>query len=70
MSTKISQPTKAPTRKVTAFTAGGTIAGFVMIGLAVVWPDGFERLQLYPGAEAHLATGFGLLLAYFTKDTV
>jgi len=70
MSQLIKQQGVAPTRKVTMFTAAGTIAGFVMIILAVASPEIYERLRAYPGAEAHIATGIGLLAAYFTRDRV
>ncbi len=68
MGTLINQPSATPTRKVTAFTIGGTISGLAMIALAAFAPEAYERIQLYPGAEGHLATAIGLLLAYFTRD--
>ena len=41
-----------------------------MILLALLWPEGYSRIQVYPGAEAHLTTLVMLAAGYFKKVNV
>ena len=48
---------------------GGIIAGLVIGGIAMVFPEAYERMQLYPGFEAHLGGAFAFVIAWRTKET-
>lgn len=59
------QPGSAPTRKVTAGTATGGLAG------VIVWIAGeFLDLEIPPEVAAWFATALGALVAYFVRDRV
>lgn len=59
-----------PSSTITAAGIGGMIAGMMMMAMALAWPEGYERLRVYPGAEAHLATAIAVAVGYFKKENV
>ena len=58
-----SQPTSAPTTKVTAFTVGAATATIIVSLVNTIWD-----VQLQAGFEGALATLVGFVIAYFTKE--
>ena len=48
----------------------GAAVGVALIVLAMVSPDIYMKLQLYPGAEAHMTTLVMALVGYFKKENV
>jgi hypothetical protein len=48
---------------------GGVIAGLMIGGMAMAFPEVYERMQIYPGFEAHLGGAFAFLIAWKTKET-
>ena len=61
----VDQRTATPTRKVTAGTATGGLAG------VIVWIAGeFFGLEIPPEVAAWFATALGAVVAYFIRDRV
>ncbi len=59
-----------PSSTITAAAISGAAAGVVFIALAVLAPDIYLRLQVYPGAEAHLTTLIMAAVGYWKKENV
>lgn len=60
----VTQRTAAPTRKVTASTTAGGLAG------VLIWIGGIVGLDIPPEVAAWLAVALGNVVAYFVKDRV
>jgi len=48
---------------------GGILAGLIIGVVGMAFPDVYERMQFYPGFEAHLGGAFAFLIAWKTKET-
>lgn len=59
-----------PSSTITAAGISGTITGLMLIGLAAFSPEMYSRIQLYPGAEAHLTAAVMIVFGYFKKESV
>lgn len=59
-----------PSSTITAAGISGTITGLLLIALAATSPELYERIQLYPGAEAHLTAAVMIVVGYFKKENV
>jgi len=60
----------APSSTITAAALSGAAAGVALIILAIAAPEIYLKLQLYPGAEAHLTTLIMAAVGYFKKENV
>ncbi len=60
----------APSSTITAAALAGAAVGVGLIVLAITSPEVYLKLQLYPGAEAHLTTLVIALVGYFKKENV
>ena len=60
----------APSSTITSAALSGAAVGVALIILAMASPDIYMKLQLYPGAEAHLTTLVMALVGYFKKENV
>ena len=58
----VDQRSSAPTRKVSASTATGGLAG------ALIWIGGLVGLDIPPEVAAWFAVALGNLVAYFVRD--
>jgi len=59
-----------PSSTITAAGISGTITGLLLIALAVASPEMYGRVQMYPGAEAHLCAAVMVIFGYFKKERV
>lgn len=59
-----------PSSTITAAGVSGTLVGLSLIVLAAVSPEMYQRVQLYPGAEAHLTAAVMIAAGYFKKENV
>ncbi len=59
-----------PSSTITAAGISGTITGLMLIALAAASPELYLRIQLYPGAEAHLTAAVMIVVGYFKKENV
>lgn len=59
-----------PSSTITAAGVSGTAVGLSLIALAVISPEMYQRVQLYPGAEAHLTAAVMIAVGYFKKENV
>lgn len=59
-----------PSSTITAAGISGTITGLLLITLAAFNPELYSRIQLYPGAEAHLTAAIMIAFGYFKKENV
>ena len=59
-----------PSSTITAAGVSGTLVGLILIVLAAFWPEIYQRVQLYPGAEAHLTAAVMIAVGYFKKENV
>ncbi len=59
-----------PSSTITTAGLAGAIAGGVFILLAMFDPTLYARIQLYPGAEAHLTTIIMFVAGYLKKENV
>lgn len=62
----MTQPTLKPTQKVNAAGAGPIVAGLVITGVAVFFPDIYARIPDVPGFELQLGLGIGGLVAWIS----
>lgn len=59
----VTQPTDAPTRKVTASAVGAAIATLIVWGISAA-----TGADIPPGAEGSLAVLLGFLAGYFVRE--
>ena len=59
-----------PSSTISAAGISGTITGIALIVLAAVSPEMYSRIQLYPGAEAHMCAAVMFAIGYFKKENV
>jgi hypothetical protein len=64
--TLIKQNTSMPTRKMQAAALGGAIATVLMGGIAVFFPESYERVP--PGMEGGLATIFAIMGGWIARE--
>lgn len=62
--------TNRPSSTITSATIAGAISGGAFILLALLWPEGYQRIAVYPGAEAHLTTIIMFLAGWQKKENV
>lgn len=68
--TLYSQPTIAPTRKMTGAILGGSVATLTMAGISVFFPDHYAKLSSVAGVETAIGSIVSIAVGYFTKERV
>ena len=59
-----------PSSTITTAGLAGAITGLIFIFLAIASPEAYLRIQVYPGAEAHLTTVIMFLAGYWKREKV
>lgn len=59
-----------PSSTITAATLAGGLVGLFFVLLAAFAPEYYERIQVYPGAEAHLTTLVAGLVGWRKRERV
>ena len=62
----VTQPTSAPTRKVTAAGIAGALTAAVIAGVNYLWPGFGDNLA--PGIEPLIAAAVAFVAAYLTRE--